>query len=62
VHERTEDQVVASVFSLSSAAPHLLGARLGDFERDLRDLLRLTSPDGRFSERLEDISADIWRP
>jgi len=53
---------VASVFSLLSAAPHLLGARLGDFERDLRDLLRLTSPDGRFSERLEDISADIWRP
>ncbi|MGO9078487.1 MAG: class I SAM-dependent methyltransferase [Streptosporangiaceae bacterium] len=62
VHARTEDQVVASVFSLSSAAPHLFGDRLGEFERDLRDLLRLTSPDGRFSERLGDISADIWRP
>jgi SAM-dependent methyltransferase len=58
---RTEDQVVAAVFSLSSAAPHLFGAAVADFERDLRDLLRKVSPGGVFSERARDVSVDIWR-
>src|SRR5262249_9222088 len=35
IFERSVDDVVASVFSLSSAAPHRFGHRLGDFENDL---------------------------
>jgi len=62
VYARTEDDVVASVFSLSSAAPHLFGDRLGDFECDLRELLRAHSPDGAFRERARDIALRIWRP
>jgi hypothetical protein len=34
---RSADDVVASVFSLSSAAPHLLGDRAHDFETALRE-------------------------
>jgi SAM-dependent methyltransferase len=60
VFERTEDDVVASVFSLSSAAPHLFGDRLGEFEADLRALLRRTSPAGRFSERAREIALELW--
>jgi hypothetical protein len=59
---RTEDQVVAAVFSLSSAAPHLFGDRLADFERDLRALLRRSSPTGHFTERTHDLEAAIWSP
>jgi SAM-dependent methyltransferase len=60
VHERSEDDVVASVFSLSWAAPHLFGERRGDFERDLRRLLRRTSPDGRFAEQARHVELVIW--
>ena len=60
--DRTEDDVVASVYSLSSAAPHLFGARLPNFETDLRALLRDASPAGRFSEQQRDVALDIWRP
>ena len=59
---RTEDQVVASVFSLSSAAPHLFGERMGAFEQELRGLLRQASPSGQFSERMRGIAVDVWRP
>ncbi len=62
VHERTEDQIVASVFSQSSAAPHLFGDRLDAFEADLRHMLRNASPGGRFSEQQRQVTADIWRP
>jgi len=55
--ERSEDDVVASVFSLSYAAPHLFGDRLPAFERDLRALLRGRGP---FHERARDITATIW--
>jgi SAM-dependent methyltransferase len=58
---RSEDEIVASVFSLSSAAPHLFGARLAEFEHDLRALLRLTSPEGRFAEKTRDIDLVLWR-
>jgi hypothetical protein len=51
---RSADDLVAFVFSLSYSAPHLYGARLADFETDLRVLLRGTSPDGVFAERLPD--------
>jgi len=60
VVERTEDDVVASVFSLSSAAPHLFGHRLPAFERDLRDLLRRASPTGLFCERTRPVALTAW--
>lgn len=61
VLERTEDQVVAAVFSLSSAAPHLFGADRTAFERDLRAVLRAASPAGRFAERRRPVELAIWR-
>jgi hypothetical protein len=60
VHERSEDEVVASVFSLSWAAPHLFDDRIAEFETDLRQLLRRTSPDGRFAERARAVELVIW--
>lgn len=54
VAERTTDDVVAWVFSLSGTAPHLFGPRLDDFERDLRAVLRQASADGLFAEQLPD--------
>jgi SAM-dependent methyltransferase len=58
---RSDEQVIASVLSLSSAAPHLFGERLPDFVADLRSLLRQVSPSGSFSEQLRDIQLAIWR-
>jgi ubiquinone/menaquinone biosynthesis C-methylase UbiE len=60
VHERSEDDIVASVFSLSWAAPHLFGDRLGEFEAALRDLLRRASPEGKFAEQAREIELVIW--
>jgi SAM-dependent methyltransferase len=60
IHERSEDEVVASVFSLSSAAPHLFAAQVHDFETELRGLLRRASPEGRFAERTREIEVVIW--
>jgi SAM-dependent methyltransferase len=60
--ERTADEIVSSMFSLSSSAPHLFGSRLGAFEADLRQLLREASPEGRFAEETVDVAAVIWRP
>jgi hypothetical protein len=62
VAERSADDIVASVFSLSSSAPHLLGDRLQSFEADLRTLLSEASPSGRFSERRRETGVVIWRP
>ncbi|MFJ2773048.1 class I SAM-dependent methyltransferase [Streptomyces sp. NPDC087300] len=59
--ERTVDDVVASVFSLSSSAPHLFGGRLDAFEAELRRLLGAASPSGRFSERRPSTEVFIWR-
>ena len=58
---RSADEVVASVFSLSSAAPHLFGDRIADFEAELRALLAGASPHGRFSEQMREIAVDVWR-
>jgi ubiquinone/menaquinone biosynthesis C-methylase UbiE len=59
--ERTSDQIVAGVFSLSSATPHLFGERRHAFEADLRRLLHDANPNGIFSEQMRDIAVDIWR-
>lgn len=61
VVERDEDEIVASVYSRSSSAPHLFGGRLAEFEVDLRRLLRVASPGGRFTERTREIELVIWR-
>jgi hypothetical protein len=58
---RSADDIVAWVFSRSDSAPHLLGDRLGDFERDLRALLRQVSPDGMFAEHLPPTEIMTWR-
>jgi SAM-dependent methyltransferase len=58
--ERTYDDVVAGVFSMSFSAPHLFGARRDAFESDLRRLLREVSPSGRFSERLASTEVFVW--
>jgi SAM-dependent methyltransferase len=62
VLDRSEDEVVASVFSRSSSAPHLFGERLAGFEAELRGLLRGASPDGVFKERAREIELVIWTP
>jgi SAM-dependent methyltransferase len=60
--ERSADDVVAWVFSLSSSAPHLFGDRLDAFERDLRGVLRDASPEsGRFAEVVPPTELRIWR-
>ncbi|KOG42531.1 class I SAM-dependent methyltransferase [Streptomyces resistomycificus] len=59
--DRTPDDIVAWVFSHSGSAPHLFGDRLHDFERDLREVLRLASPEGRFAERLPATEIMTWR-
>jgi ubiquinone/menaquinone biosynthesis C-methylase UbiE len=59
--ERTIDDIVARVFSTSSTAPHLFGDRRENYERDLREVLALASPPGRFSIRLPDNILRIWR-
>jgi len=56
-HVRSADDVVASVFSQSSAAPHLFGERIDDFERELRALIGA----GPFRERFREIGVSIWR-
>lgn len=61
VLDRTEDDVVAGVFSLSYSAPHLFGARREEFEADLRRLLREASPSGLFSERQPGTEVRVWR-
>jgi SAM-dependent methyltransferase len=60
VLERSEDEIVASVFSVSGSAPHLFGDRIAEFERDVRQILRRVSPGGRFSEVAEDVQLLIW--
>jgi hypothetical protein len=38
----------------------LFGERLGEFEAELRELLRRTSPEGRFCERAREIELVLW--
>lgn len=61
VVDRTVEQVVASVYSLSSAAPHLFGDRIAAFDAELRQLLVEASEEGWFSEQMRPISLRIYR-
>ncbi|HEX4790355.1 MAG TPA: methyltransferase domain-containing protein [Actinospica sp.] len=58
---RTEDDLVAEVFSMSFSAPPLFGGRLGAFEAELRALLREISPTGRFVTRQPTTEVRVWR-
>jgi hypothetical protein len=58
---RTADEIVASVYSLSSSTPHLFESRLAAFDADLRQLLADVSPEATFSEQMAPIAVDIWR-
>lgn len=62
VVERSADDILASVFSLSSSAPHLFGERLEVFEGELRAMLHSASPEGMFCEVTREVSLAIWRP
>ena len=59
--EQTADELVARVFSSSSTAPHLFSDRRDDYEADVREILALSSPAGRFSVRLPDNILRVWR-
>jgi SAM-dependent methyltransferase len=61
VVERTAEEVAASVYSLSSSAPHLFGDRLAAFDDELRRLLAMASQENRFSEQMRSITLSIWR-
>ncbi|MET8356909.1 class I SAM-dependent methyltransferase [Micromonospora sp. NPDC005171] len=62
VVQRSVDEIVSAVFSLSSAAPHLFADRLPAFEADLRRLVTAAARNGSFAERRSDIEVAIWRP
>ncbi|MFD9821260.1 methyltransferase type 11 [Streptomyces violascens] len=59
--ERTPDDLVSWVFSMSYAAPHLFGERRDAFEADVRRLLQEVSPSERFSERQPSTEVFVWR-
>ena len=61
VVERRTEEIVASVYSLSSSAPHLFANRLKDFDQDLRQLLAEAAGGGPFSEEMRSIELDVWR-
>jgi SAM-dependent methyltransferase len=58
---RSVDEVASSIYSLSSGAPHLFGARLAEFDAELRALLTGASAEGTFSEQMRSITLSIWR-
>lgn len=62
VVDRSADEVVSAVYSLSYATPHLFGAGLDRFDAELRALLRAAAPGGVFSERAREMELVIWRP
>jgi hypothetical protein len=59
--ERSADDVLAWVFSLSRSAPHPFGDRRDAFEQDVLRLLRDVSPSGLFAERRPSTEIFVWR-
>ncbi|MEQ7011026.1 class I SAM-dependent methyltransferase [Actinopolymorpha sp. B17G11] len=62
IADRSIDEIISAVFSLSSSAPHLFTDQLPAFEGDLRHLLQKSAPNGRFAERASAVEVVIWRP
>jgi SAM-dependent methyltransferase len=61
VVERSADEIAASIFSLSSSAPHLFGDQFDKFDGELRQLLNDAGQGRPFTERMRSIAIDIWR-
>ena len=61
VVQRTSEEIAASVYSLSSSAPHLFGNRFEAFDRELWRLLADTGDGGRYSEQMRSTTVSIWR-
>ena len=59
--ERTCDDVVAWVFSMSFSAPHLFGTRRDAFEAGPASSPAGGLPVGRFSERVPSTEVFVWR-
>ncbi|MEU7866643.1 class I SAM-dependent methyltransferase [Dactylosporangium sp. NPDC049140] len=62
VVERSADELVSAVYSLSSSTPPRFGERRAAFESDLRGRLAEASPAGRFAERMGPPDLIVWRP
>jgi SAM-dependent methyltransferase len=58
---RSADDVVASVLSMSSSAPHLFGDRLANFVDDLRALLTRYGGNEGYAERVPDALLKFWK-
>ncbi|MGQ0777657.1 MAG: class I SAM-dependent methyltransferase [Pseudonocardiales bacterium] len=58
--ERTCGDVWRGCSRHPHSAPHLFGTRRGDFEADLKQLLREIAPSGRFSERQPSTEVFFW--
>ena len=61
VAHRSEAQVIAGVYSLSSSAPHLFGPAWPDFDAELRALVAGGSDRAGFSEEFPPITVRLWR-
>ena len=58
---RTPDDVVSWVHSRSDSAPALFGEGLETFDEELRALLHVVAPGGRFAEPLPASEIIVWR-
>ena len=58
--DRTTEEIVHTVYSLSSSAPHLFGDRLPDFDSDLNRLVDADADQGKFTEMMRAIAVDFW--
>jgi len=61
VLNRSVDDIVASVLSMSFSAPHLFGDRLPTFVEDLRALLTREGRENGFAERVPDALLKFWK-
>lgn len=61
VIERSADDVVAGMWSMSGSAPHLFADDLPAVEAELRAVLHEASPSGRFAEQLDDTELVVYR-
>jgi hypothetical protein len=58
---RSDDDIVAWVFSRSSSAPHLFGDRRNEFEAQSRRVLHEAAPSRWFAEGAPTTEVFIWR-
>lgn len=61
VVDRNVDELVASVYSLSTSTPRLFGDGLAAFDAELRQVLAETGDGGWFSEAMRPTTLTLWR-